>query len=210
VVLALGFTLVYSRLRVGGSAVFLRERREWAQFGTLRLASKCEIGGFLRLAAAIAMRRLSLLKACGHPAMRDAWSSSVVSSAVLRQRVIRRAGAGDRDVERDVERHDLRCQKFLCGRGVESVRGRRRASDGGPPWAQDAGLPGMALLRQRVVRSDDGDRQPQAALRRCPYWAAGQGAAPARPCPGTGAFAIGDSRRSRTSRFGTGAARRGR
>ena len=113
----------------------------------------------------------------------------------------------ERDVERDVQRHELGCQKVLLGPGSASDRGPWQPSDARPLSAQDAGLQGTAIFRQRVVRSDGGDRRPQAALRPCPWWAAARGAALARPSPGTGAFATGDSRRSRTSGSGTGAAR---
>jgi hypothetical protein len=76
-------------------------------------------------------------------------------------------------VEPDVRRHDLQCPKDLCGLGSASNRGEWRASDGRSPSAQDAGLPGTALFRQRAARSDYGDRRPQAALRPCPWWAKG-------------------------------------
>ena len=49
------------------------------------------------------------------------------------------------------------------------------------------------MVRLLGVRSDDGDRRLQAALRPCPWWAAGWSGVPARPSPGTGAFANGDS-----------------
>jgi hypothetical protein len=91
----------------------------------------------------------------------------------------------DRDVERDVQPHELGCQKVLSGSGSASDRGPWRPSDARPPSAQDAGLRGTAIFRPRVVRSDGGDRRPQSALRPCPCWTAGWGAAPARPWPGT-------------------------
>lgn len=91
-------------------------------------------------------------------------------------------------MERDVGRHDLRCQRCLCGLGSASDRRRWRVSDGGSPSARDAGFAGNAFFKRLVIRSDGGDRRPQAALRPCLGWAAARGAA-------KDAFVIGETLR---------------